>query len=86
MYFWKLRILKNRTQDIAIHPDHKKLKFSWKGRVSIELILLPKIMREQEVNIKKSEKKSFLQKMISLANEFQIGKLWAIFASEIFER
>ena len=43
-------------------------------------------MREQEVNSKKSEKKSFLQKMILLANEFQIGKLWAIFASEIFER
>ena len=43
-------------------------------------------MREQEVNSKKSEKKSFLQKMIFLANEFQIGKLWAISASEIFER
>ena len=43
-------------------------------------------MREQEVNSKKSEKKSFLPKMIFLANEFQIGKLWAIFASEIFER
>ena len=24
--------LQNRTQEIAIHPDHKKIEFIWKGR------------------------------------------------------
>ena len=46
--------LQNRAHEITIHPDHKKIEFSQKGRVSIEL--LPKIIWEQEVNSKKSEK------------------------------
>ena len=54
--------LQNRTQEIAIHPDHKKIEFSRKGRVSIESRLLPKIIWEQEVNSKKSEKKTILTK------------------------
>ena len=84
--------LQNRTQEIAIHPDHKKIEFSRKGRVSVESRLLPKIIWEQEVNSKKSEKKSFLQKLIYLANAFQnaiqillIDKLWRMLLSEIFE-
>ena len=36
--------LQNRTQEIAIHPDHKKNEFSRKGRVSVESRLLPKII------------------------------------------
>ena len=83
--------LQNRTQEIAIHPDHKKIEFSRKGRVSIESRLLPKIIWEQEVNSKRSEKKSFLQKLIYLANGFRntiqilpLDKLWRILLSEIF--
>ena len=83
--------LQNRTQEIAIHPDHKKIEFIWKGRVSIESRLLPKIIWEQEVNSKKSEKKSFLQKLIYLANAFQnaiqillLDKLWRMLLCEIF--
>ena len=59
-----IQIIKN-----WIHPE---------GRVSIESRLLPKIMWEQEVSSKKSEK-----------NVFQIlllGKLWRILLSEIFGR
>ena len=63
--------LQNGTQEIAIHPDHKTIEFIWKRRVSIELSLLLKIIWEQEVNSKNSEKKSFLQKLIYLANAFQ---------------
>ena len=51
--------LQNRTQEIAIHPDHKKIEFSEfsrKGRVSIESKLLTKLIWEQEVNSKKSGK------------------------------
>ena len=55
----------NRIQEIAVHPDHKKLNSS------VESKLLPKIKWEQEVNSKKSAKKSFLQKLIHLANAFQ---------------
>ena len=53
--------LQNRTQEIAIHPDNKKIEFSRKGRVSTKSRLLPKITRErdQEVNSKKSEKDHF---------------------------
>ena len=83
--------LQNRTQEIAIHPDHKKIEFSRKGRVSIESRLLPKIIWEQEVNSKRSEKKSFLQKLIYLANAFRntiqvlpLDKLRRILLSEIF--
>ena len=54
--------LQNRTQEIAIRPDHKKIEFSRKGRVSVESRLLPKIIWEQEVNSKKSEKKIILTK------------------------
>ena len=83
--------LQNRTQEIAIHPDHKKIEFSRKGRVSVESRLLPKIIWEQEVNSKRSEKKSFLQKLIYLANAFRntiqvlpLDKLRRILLSEIF--
>ena len=48
--------LQNRTQEIAIHPDHEKKEFSRKGRVSIESRLVPKMIWEEEVNSKKSEK------------------------------
>ena len=48
-------------------------------------------MWEQEVNSKKIEQKSFLQKLIYLANAFQNGiqillldKLWQMLLSEIF--
>lgn len=41
--------LQNRNQEIAIHPEYKKNEFSCKGRVSIESILLPKMMWEQDV-------------------------------------
>ena len=51
-----------RTQETAIHPDHKKIEFSRKERVPIESRLLPKIVWEQEVNSKKSEKKIILTK------------------------
>ena len=63
--------LQNRTQEIAIHPDYKKIEFSRKGRVFIESRLLPKTIREQEVNSKKIKKKSLLPKLIYLANAFQ---------------
>ena len=63
--------LQNRTQEIAIHLDYKKIEFSRKGRVFIESRLLPKTIREQEVNSKKIKKKSLLQKLIYLANAFQ---------------
>ena len=50
--------LQNRTQEITIHPDNKKIEFSRKERLSTESRLLPKIKWEQEqvVNSKKSEK------------------------------
>ena len=54
--------LRNRTQEIAFHPDYKKIEFIWDGRVSIESSLRPKIIWEQEVNSKKSEKKPILTK------------------------
>ena len=41
--------LQNRNQEIAIHPEYKKNEFSCKGSVSIESILLPKMMWEQDV-------------------------------------
>ena len=47
--------LQNRTQETAIHPDHKKLNLS--ERESIESRLLPKIIWEREVNSKTNEKK-----------------------------
>ena len=84
--------LQNRTQEIAIHSDHRKIEFNRKGRVSIESRLLPKMIREEEVN-SKNEKKSFLQKLIYLANAFQnafeillLDKLWRMLLSEIFWR
>ena len=76
--------LQNRTQEIAIHPDHKKIEFIWKGRVSIESRLLPKIIWEQEVNSKRSEKKPVLTKtdlLSTFQNAIQIiplGNFWRI--------
>ena len=82
--------LKNGTQEIAIHPGHKKVEFS---RVPMESSLLPKTVWEQEVNSKKWKKQSFLQKLIYLTNAFQnafqillLDKLWWMLLSEIFGR
>ena len=51
--------LRNRTQEIAFHPNYEKIEFIRKGRVTMKSRLLPKLIWEQEVNSKKSEKKSF---------------------------
>ena len=44
------------TQEIVIHPGHEKNEFSGKGRVPIQSRLMTKMIWEQEVNSKKSEK------------------------------
>ena len=82
--------LKNGTQEIAIHPGHKKVEFS---RVPMKSSLLPKTVWEQELNSKKWKKQSFLQKLICLTNAFQnafqillLDKLWRMLLSEIFGR
>lgn len=46
---WDTAKFQNSPQEIAIYPDHKKIEFNCKGRISIESRLLAKMMWEQDV-------------------------------------
>ena len=72
----------------------KKNEFRPQGRVYIESRLLPKRYGNRKLNSKNTKlKKSFLQKLIYLANAFQnafqillLDEFWRMLLSEIFRR